>query len=123
MLRDDHSGNCWFFAFPGTIAGNAATAIIDWSAVFGVPDALMSDGPRHFPNETMRLIAKGLRVPYHFTLPYCPWSNGAIERLGKELLRIARAVTAELQMDFDEWPDILPLLQSAINNAPSAQRN
>ena len=122
MLRDDHSGYCWFFAFPDSIAENAATAIIDWSAAFGVPAALMSDGPTHFRNETMRLITKGLRVPHHFTLPYCPWSNGAIERLGKELLRVARAVTAELQMAFDEWPDILPLLQSAINNAPSSQR-
>lgn len=25
-------------------------------------------------------------------------------------------------MDFKEWPDILPILQSAINNAPSPQR-
>ena len=123
MLRDDHSGYCRFFAFPDTIAENAATAIIDCTAAFGVPAALTSDGPTHLRNETMRLISKGLRVPHHFTLPYCPWSNGAIERLGKEFLRVARAVTAELQIAFDEWPEILRLLQSAIHNAPSAQRN
>ena len=91
MLRDDHSGYCRFFAFPDTIAENAATAIIDWSAAFGVPATLVSDGPTHFRNDTMRLISKGLRVPHRFTFPYCPWSNGAIERLGKELLRVARA--------------------------------
>ena len=123
MLRDDHSGYCWLFAFPDTIAENAATAIIAWSAAFGAPSGLMSEGPTHFRNETMRLISKGLSIRHHFTLPYCPWSNSDIERLGREILRVARAVTAELQMAFDERPDIPPLLQSAINNAPSAHRS
>ena len=82
----------------------------------------MSDGPTHFRNETVRLIGKGLKVPHHFTLPYNPWSNGAVERLGRELLRVMRSVLSELQMSFTEWPDILPLVQSALNNVPSPQR-
>lgn len=122
MLRDDHSNYCWLFSFPDTLAENAARAIIDWSAAFGVPRGLMSDGPTHFKNETLRRVSKGLRVPHHFTLPYTPWSNGAVERLGKELLRVFRAVCSELQLRPEEWPDLLPLVQSAINNAPSPQR-
>lgn len=122
MLRDDHSNYCWFFPFPDTSAENAARAIIDWCAAFGVPHGLMSDGPTHFRNETLRLVAKGLRVPHHFTLPYAPWSNGGIERLGKELLRVLRSTSSELQLAHEEWPDLLPLVQSAINNAPSPQR-
>lgn len=58
----------------------------------------MRDGPTHFKNETLRLVAKGLQVPHHFTLPYSPWSNGAVERLGKEMLRFFRSVVSELQM-------------------------
>lgn len=68
------------------------------------------------------MIGKVLRVPHHFTLPYCPWSNGAVERLAKDLLRVARAAIAELQMAFDECPDLLPLIQIAINNVTSPQR-
>ena len=98
MLRDDHSDYKWFFAFPDTSAENAATSIIDWSAAFGVPEGLMSDGPTHFKNETIRLITRGLKVPHHFTLPYSSWSNGAVERLGKELLRVMRAVLSEFRM-------------------------
>lgn len=45
MIQDDHSGYCWFFAFPDTKATNAVTAIFHWCAVFGVPRAFMSDGP------------------------------------------------------------------------------
>lgn len=122
MLRDDHSDYKWLLPFPDTSAENAARAIIDWSAAFGVPKGLMSDGPTHFKNETMRLVSKGLKVPHHFTLPYSPWSNGAVERLGKELLRVFRSKSSELQMRPNEWPDLLPLVQSVLNNAPSPQR-
>lgn len=123
MLRDDHSNYAWFYATCDTAAEQAASAIIDWCAAFGTPKQLMSDGPTHFKNETIRQLAKGLRVPHHFTLPYSPWSNGGIERLGKELLRTFRAVVSELQMRVDEWADLLPVIQSALNNAPSPQRN
>jgi transposase InsO family protein len=98
MLRDDHSDYNWSFSFPDTSAENAARAIIDWAAAFGAPKQLMSDWPTHFKNETLRLVSKGLKVPHHFTLTYCPWSNGAVERLGKELLKTFRAVVSELQM-------------------------
>lgn len=53
-------------------------------------------------NATLRMLDKGLRTPHHFTLPYFPWSNGAIERLGKELLRVARSILSELQQRSDE---------------------
>lgn len=123
MLRDDHSDYKWLFAFLDTSAANASRAIIDWAAAFGVPNGLMSDGLTHFKNETVRMVSKGLKVPHHFTLPYSPWSNGGIERLGKELLHAFRSILSELQMRPEEWPDLLPLVQSALNNAPSPQRS
>lgn len=122
MMRDDFSDYKWFFPFTDTSARNEATAIIDWWAAFGVPKSLMSDHPTHFKNETIRLVAKGLKVPHHFTFPYSPCSNGAVERLGKELIRNCRAILSELCMQPEEWPDILPLIQSAPNNTPSPHR-
>lgn len=122
MLRDDHSDFKWLFPFAGTAAENAAIALTDWCASFGIPQGLMSDGPTHFKNETIRRLTKALKVPHHFTLPYTPWSNGAVERLGKEILRTFRAIISELQMDFNEWPDILPMIQSILNMSPSPQR-
>lgn len=123
MLRDDHSGYSWLYPAENTSADTAANAIIDWSAAFGIPEGLMSDGPSHFKNETLQLLAKGLSTPHSFTLPYCPWSNGAVERLGKELLRVTRSLLSELQQRPDSWPQLVPVVQSAINNAPSPQRN
>lgn len=106
ILRDDHSDYCWLFPFSDTSAENSANAIIDWCALFAVPNSLMSDG----------LVKKGLKFPHHFTLPYTPWSNGALERLGEEILRVLRAFTSEVQMRLDEWPDLVPLVQSVLNN-------
>lgn len=70
MLRDDHSDYKWFFAFPNTAAQIDATAIIDWSAAFSVPNGLISDGPTHFKNDTTCPVARGLKIPRHFTLLY-----------------------------------------------------
>lgn len=110
------------FPCSDTSADTAARAIIDWASAFGVPKSLMSDGPTHFKNEMVRLVAKGLKVPHHFTLPYSPWSNGSVERFGKELLLVFRSVVSELQMQPKEWTDLVPLIQSVLNNAPSPQR-
>lgn len=122
MLRDDHSDYKWLFAFADTSAGHASRATIDWAAAFGVPNGLISDSPTHFKNATVHLVANGLRVPHHFTLPYKVWSNGAIERLGKDLLRVFHSVASELQIRSEEWPELLPVVHSALNNAPSPHR-
>lgn len=62
----------------------------------------MSDGPTHFKNQTLRLVAKRLEVPHHFTLPYCPWSDGAIKCTRKELVKVLRSVVSKLQLQIVE---------------------
>lgn len=86
MLRDDPSSYCWLFAFPDTLVENAAHEIIDWLTAFGSAKGLMSDGPSHLKNETLRLVVKGLRVPRHFLVPFKPWSSGAVKHPEKGLL-------------------------------------
>lgn len=96
MLRDNHSDYKWICAFPDTFAYNAAHVIIDWCAAFGIPKMVMFDGPTHFKNETVRLIGKNLKVPHDFTLPYSPWSNGAVERLDNDLVCVLWSVCFEM---------------------------
>lgn len=122
MMRDDHSDYKWIFCC-STDAENAATAIIEWCSTFGVLNALMSDGPTHFKNETVCLVTRGLKSPHHFTLPYCPWSNGALERLGRELLLVLLSMISELQMENKEWPDLIPIVQLVLNNSSLPQRS
>lgn len=82
----------------------------------------MSIDPLHCKIETLRPVVEGLLVPHHFTLLYTPWSSGVVERPGKELLRVFRAFTSELQMRSQEWSDLLSFVESVIENATSPQR-
>ena len=122
MIRDDFSSYSWFLPFDAANAENAADALLEWCTTFSVPNGLMSDGRTNFCNETVRMLVKSLQVPHHFTLPCTAWSNGGIERLGKQILRIFRAALAELQLQFTEWPSLVPVLESALNKSPSPQR-
>lgn len=122
LMRDDFSGYFWLNPFMSLNADNASDEIIEWATTFTPPGGLMADGPTHFKNETGRKVAKGLRAPHHFTLPYSPRSNGGVEQLGREVFRAFRAILPELKMDHKEWPDIVGEVQSALNCAPSVQR-
>lgn len=122
VIKDDFSSYCWLLPFAKATADNAADSLLEWSTTFTVPDALMSDGGSHFKNETVRILSKSLRVPHHFTLPYTPWSNGSIERLNKEVLRILRSTLSELQLPSNDWTSLVPILQSALNNSSSRSR-
>lgn len=110
MRRDDHSYHYWLYPTGTTNAGSAAHSTLHWCAAIGAHTAIMSDGPKHFRNETSRLLEHGLKSRHHFTLPYFPWSNGAVERLGKELLQASRPVLSGLQVPVDNWPQLLPSL-------------
>lgn len=68
-------------------------------------------------------MARGLKTPHHFTLPYSPWSNGAIKRLGREGLRIFRAIISELQLPLKEYLDLIHVGKRALNNTPSLQHD
>lgn len=116
------SNYTWLYEFLGTKAEKAGQALVEWCAAFEIPGGFMSDGPSHFKNETMRILCKSLRVPHHFTLPYCPWSNGAVERLGREIISMARAVFSELQLRHETWPDLIPIIQLALKNTVSRHR-
>lgn len=110
MVRDDHSGYACFYLASKTDFETVANALLDWSAALGVPLGLMSDYPSHVNNETLSLLVGALRTPHHFTLPNCPCSNGAVERLGnKELLRVTCTVQSEFQMRHDNRPQVMPL--------------
>ena len=122
MLRDDFSAYCWLCPFSNANAASTAEALLEWTTSFNVPKMLMSDQGTHFKNETIRRLSRALKVPHHFTLPHAPWSNGQVERLGKEILRTLRVMVSELRLNFSEWPDLVPLVQSALNNSPSPQR-
>lgn len=97
LVRDDNSGYGWFYPSSSKSAGKAYNARLDWCASFGVPNSLMSDGPTHFRNETIPLVANILCTPHQFTLSYCPWSSGrgtTRKRIGPDISRDNHRITS-----------------------------
>ena len=117
ILKDDHSGYCWFIPTKEADAATTASALIKWFAAFGVVSNWVSDRGSHFKNELIRILRESYRTSHHFTLAYCPWSNGTVEVVCRELLRATRALLSEFQLNQKCWPSVLPMVQSALNNS------
>ena len=117
ILKDDHSGYIRLVPTQAANAENAARALVDWFTTFGVVTQLVSDRGSHFRNELVTMLQAKLRVSHHFTLAYCPWSNGTVEVVCREVLRACRALLSELQLPQKSWPDVVPMIQSALNNS------
>lgn len=77
----------------------------------------MSDRGTHFKNDVMKVLREQNRASHRFTLAYAPWSNGTVEVVNREVLRVLRALCSEMRIAFKEWPNILPIVQGALNSA------
>jgi hypothetical protein len=68
-------------------------------------------------------VQKKLKAKHHFTTANCPWSNGTIESACMLVIRAFRAVLSELKMYADEWPEVVNMVQSVLNNSLSTRLN
>jgi hypothetical protein len=102
-------------------AETTADALIAWFSDFGVAITWVSDRGSHFKNEVMRALREQTRGRHHFTLAYCPWSNGTVKRVCRELLRVTRALMSEFKLSHGAWPSVIPLVQAGLNNAASSR--
>lgn len=89
---------------------------MDWFAAFGILHDWVSDRGTHLKNEMVRLLREATRANHFFKLAYCPWSNGTVEVVRREMLRAMRALASEFQLQMNAWPSLVPLIQSALIN-------
>jgi hypothetical protein len=121
ILTDDLSSFVRLVPTSTSDAETASDALISWFSDFGVVKAWVNDRWSRFKNEVVRSLRDKTRGLHHFTLAYCPWSNGTVERVCRELLRAARALLSEFKLPPEAWPSVLPMVQAGINNAASVR--
>jgi len=92
IVKDDFSGYVWLRPTKEADGSTNATVLLDWFASFGVVRQWISDRGSHFKNEVVRALREQTNGSHHFTLAYCPWSNGTVEVVCRELLRATRAL-------------------------------
>ena len=116
VLKDDLSSFVRLYACEAADAETVAESLIDWFSTFGPVSQWVSDQGTHFKNTVIESLKDKLRSSHHFTLPYCPWSNGTVEVVCRELTRAMRALLSEYSLPFTLWPSVLPIVQSVLNN-------
>jgi len=116
ILKDDFSSYVWLKPCKAADAEATATSLIEWFSAFGTVVQWVSDRGSHFKNEVVKELRERLHCSHHFTLAYCPWSNGSVEVVCRELIRTMRALSSEYQLPFKLWPVVVPVVQSVLNN-------
>ena len=118
ILRDDLSTYVWLWATDACTSEHAADAIANWVGAFGSPKWLVTDQGSHFQNKLINALTEELRIEHHFTTAYCPWANGSVERVCREVLRSCKALLAEWNLGCQDWPAVTECVQSVLDHAP-----
>jgi len=116
MLVDRMSRFVMFVPTKAATAVEAARAIMSWVSMLGLSEWLISEGGSHFKNELLEELADLLQIQHHITLPYCPWANGSVEVVGKDLLWTLRGICREMRLAVDECDLIATLLAYVVNH-------
>jgi len=83
----------------------------------GVPSYVTSDRGSEFVSHFFRSLGTTLDMRLHFTSGYHLEANGQAERTNQTLKQYLRVYCNYQQ---DNWSELLPLVEFAYNNAPSA---
>ncbi len=119
VLKDGFSHFCELIPTDEPTAAVVVDALLQWIARFGIPKRFMSDRGSHFRNTVMQELARYLRIDHKFSTAYCAWSNGVAERINRDLLAFIRVMIADLGIAEDDWPHLIPLVQSGLNHSPA----
>ena len=119
VLKDGLSHFVELVACSSTNSEVAVEALLDWFKRYGIVPTWVSDQPTHFRNEVMTGLAKKMRLCHHFVTAYCPWANGSVERVMRDLGTLFRLILSEFKLPFEHWPEVLPVIQYVLNQTPT----
>ena len=118
IIKDDFSHFVELIPCVHATAQFVAGALMDWFSKFGIANTWVSDQGAHFKNTVLRELNERLQAKHPFTLPYCPLSNGTVERVNRDVLTVFRALLSEYRLLDRQWMQLKPLVQTAINHTP-----
>jgi hypothetical protein len=120
VVVDNFSHWVSLYACKNKTAQNAARAIMQTVANFGVPLTIRSDGGKEFVNATLNALSALLGTKHHVVLPYTPTANSVVERVNRAILEKVRDMVFEktlVKHSESQWTDLLPLAQRIINGS------
>jgi ribosomal protein S17 len=121
IIKEDISGYVWLIPCTEPTAAVAVDALSNWFSTFGVAPVWVSDQGSHFRNKVVDGLRNTLHTRHRFTHPYCAWSNGTVERVCRELLRLLRVLFSEHPgKSVSDWPQFIRWCQLILNGTHRA---
>ncbi|POM68501.1 Chromodomain containing hypothetical protein putative [Phytophthora palmivora] len=118
VIKDDASKFVWLMPTDAATADNTFECLMTWFASFGVVRWWVSDQGTHFKNKVIEGLQHALGAHHHFTTARCPWANGTVEVVNREVLRCCRALLSEWRLQSGEWPRVIKIVQMVLNHSP-----
>jgi transposase InsO family protein len=87
--------------------------------IHGLPRSIVSDRDSRLTSEWWQLLCAKLEIRHSPSTAYHPQTNGLAERTNQTMKQLLRAAHYNGQ----NWYDVLPLAEMAINNAPLPNSN
>ncbi|GMF28372.1 unnamed protein product [Phytophthora fragariaefolia] len=66
-------------------------------------------------NATVKELEGYFDINNNFTVAYCLWINGSVERINRDILQVLRVMVLEFRLRQEQWVDILPVTQANLN--------
>ena len=122
VIRDDLSHFIDMYPCMEQTAAFTAECLYDWFSRYGIVPIWVWDRGSHFLNTVIEELCLKLHAQHHFTLAYCPWSNGTIEVINSHILSVFRSLLSEFRMSPDDWPNLIPVVRFALNHTMPKDR-
>jgi hypothetical protein len=66
-------------------------------------------------------LAEALKCQHRVATSYGSWANETVDIFCCAVLKALRQLTSEFQLGLSEWPRVVHIFQSILNNAPSTR--
>ena len=90
VIKDDFSSFVNLIPCKSPDSDFVFNALQRWYGMFGISLCHISDQGSHFKNKIVEELNRKLATKHHFTLPYCPWSNGTVQVVNREIRKLIR---------------------------------
>lgn len=121
VIKDDFTGYVDFYHSPSNTATDAVNGLIQWISRLIIPKVIISDQGTHFMAEVVKQLLDALHIKHHVTPVYSAKSNGTIERVNREIVKVIRLLLSEYRMNPDYYEGLLPMVKMILNHSNSVR--
>jgi hypothetical protein len=123
ILREDLAGVVKITPAHTPMTAVTVEALMEWRALFGSPQTVVSDMGSYFVSEVMKEFCRRSNSKHHTTVAYGHYNNGSIEVINKNYLSLVRALLSELRWDKQDWPYLNHNIEHTINHREQTRLN